>query len=269
MRNDAPASAATSATSSFSRPGDDNEPQSSSGAESSTDIPEDVALAILLHAVSSRIDPTGELYMKLCSSFKLSSATTLQVEATRCCISPLHSPLHSPCSASANSGSSSPLERRDSDGSASGAGLERRDSSGSTGGLSWLENCERQEKQRRVPWGTRTAAGGAEATAEEEEEGGDGKGIARCKVASPTVSSSSSSSSNSSRLKWGVEAGGSVQEQPPPRTSPNLSAGVTVSELLAHLEMLGLSDLMRSIRARVVASIPTALATQVPLPLPL
>ena len=156
------------------------------------------------------------------------------------------------------------MERRDSD----GAGLERRDSSGSTGGLSWLENCERQEKQRSVPWGARTAAGGEEATAggeeataEKEEEGGDGGGITHCKAASPTASSSSSSSN--SRLKWGVEAGGSVQEQPPPRTAPNVSAGVTVSELLAHLEMLGLSDLMRSIRARVVASIPTALATQV------
>jgi hypothetical protein len=149
------------------------------------------------------------------------------------------------------------LERRGSDGSTSGAGLERRDSSGSTGGLSWLENCERQEKQRSVPWGARTAAGGEEATAEKEEEGGDGGGI----TASPTASSSSSSSNI--RLKWGVEAGGSVQEQPPPRTAPNVSAGVTVSELLAHLELLGLSDLMRSIRARVVASIPTALATQV------
>jgi hypothetical protein len=158
------------------------------------------------------------------------------------------------------------LERRDSDGSTV-AGLESRDSRGSTSGLSWLENCERQEKQSSVPWGAQTAAGGEEATAEEEEEGGDGGGITRCKAASPTASSSSSSSN--SRLKWGVEAGGSVQEHPPPRTAPNVSAGVTVSELLAHLEMLGLSDLMRSIRARVVASIPTALATQVLQPLPL
>ena len=35
-------------------------------------INEDLALAFLLQAVSSRIDPTGELYGKLCSSFNLS-----------------------------------------------------------------------------------------------------------------------------------------------------------------------------------------------------
>ena len=54
---------------------------------SAPDIPEDVALAVLLHAVASRIDPTGELYMKLCASFQLSTATTSQGH-----ISPLHSP---------------------------------------------------------------------------------------------------------------------------------------------------------------------------------
>ena len=54
---------------------------------SAPDIPEDVALAVLLHAVASRIDPTGELYMKLCASFQLSTATTSQGH-----LSPLHSP---------------------------------------------------------------------------------------------------------------------------------------------------------------------------------
>jgi len=43
----------------------------------STGIPsEDVALAILLGNVASRIDPTGELYTKLCESFQLSSASS-------------------------------------------------------------------------------------------------------------------------------------------------------------------------------------------------
>ena len=56
----------------------------------SMDIPEDVALAVLLHAVASRIDPTGELYMKLCSTFELSLTPTERAHAST--LSPLHSP---------------------------------------------------------------------------------------------------------------------------------------------------------------------------------
>ena len=44
----------------------------------SVPVPEDVALAILLRATASRIDPTGALYMRLCASFQLSSTSVLE-----------------------------------------------------------------------------------------------------------------------------------------------------------------------------------------------
>jgi len=108
----------------------------------STGIPsEDVALAVLLGNVASRIDPTGELYTKLCESFQLSSASS----------------------------------RAGSD----GACKEK-----------WAGQKEEDDDQR-----------------------------------------------------------------------PDLR-DASLSDLLAHLKSMGLSDLVRSIQDRVVASIPTALATQ-------
>ena len=59
-----------------------------------------------------------------------------------------------------------------------------------------------------MSWGVRTETVGETVMTEEEEEGADGGGITRCKSASSTVNSSSISSN--SRLKWGVETGGSV-----------------------------------------------------------
>ena len=55
---------------------DANSAPAGSGVQGS--VPEDVALAVLLRAVASRIDPTGSLYMRLCASFQLSSASTLE-----------------------------------------------------------------------------------------------------------------------------------------------------------------------------------------------
>lgn len=63
-------------------PGSDERPTRRRTVESRNDgvvIPEDVALAILLGNVASRIDPTGELYMKLCSSFQMEAAEPVQM----------------------------------------------------------------------------------------------------------------------------------------------------------------------------------------------
>ena len=174
-----------------------------------TDIPEDVALAILLHAVASRIDPTGELYMKLCSSFHLSMSTTQKANASTFTPQAHVSPVTSPQT------------------TASPSSLSRMDS---------------------LDLGANAAAADGEM-----DEAGGGR---RSPLTSETPESLPSRSGT-----WGVgiDAPDPLQEL---RDAQLLGANEylpSISDLLSHLKSLGLSHLVRNIKERVLASVPTAL----------
>jgi len=153
----------------------------------SVPVPEDVALAILLRATASRIDPTGALYMRLCASFQLSSTSVLE----------------------------------------GGNGSPQLESHWSPVHRAWVD----------------------EVVSPVVDE-----------VVSPVDSASSerrdsAASADSSSLKWGVDA-------PESPLLPEQLRDASLSDLLAHLQATGLSDLLRRIQQRVVASIPSVLKSQ-------
>jgi serine/threonine protein kinase len=153
----------------------------------SVPVPEDVALAILLRATASRIDPTGALYMRLCASFQLSSTSVLE----------------------------------------GGNGSPRLESHWSPVHRAWVD----------------------EVVSPVVDE-----------VVSPVDSASSerrdsAASADSSSLKWGVDV-------PESTLLPEQLRDASLSDLLAHLQATGLSDLLRRIQQRIVASIPSVLKNQ-------
>ena len=165
-------------------------------------IPEDAALAILLHSVASPIDPTGQLYLKLCSSFHLSGASANPTEALY--------------TLSAFEGDDLPSLGRFS---------SRVDEIVSPSSAS--------------PLSTPASSNGEE------------------RPCSSASESNSSSSEADGSLKWGVDMHDSVSDI----QLPEQLCDVSLSELLTHLKATGLSDLVKRIQERVLATIPTALTT--------